>query len=857
MRHRIAEYSVGSTVCADAGQAASVSRSARIIFTANYYALSAERSARRSRLTTHLGSQMDAIVQDLRYAARSLRRQPAFALLAIATLALGIGANAAIFSAVNAVLLRPLAFRDPDRIVALSNYWLKTGRRGTVSAPDFHDWHDSTTSFAAMGYYTYAAGGETSVIVDGVAEYGNVVLVTPEFFDVFGVDALAGRTIRRDASAGDAPVAVIGHELWQRRFGGSPAALGRTVSFGQRAVTIVGIMPPGFAFPDRTDIWYFPNASPETASRSAHNYRVVARLKDDRTVAQAQAELSSLAARLSAAYPATNEGKSAAVVPLREQLVGDTRPTLYLLFGAVGLVLLIACANVANLLLARATGRTSELAVRAALGAGRARIVVQLMTESLLLAVVSAAAGLALARWGVAAFVALAPAGLPRAAEIGIDWRVLAFALAASIAASVLFGVLPALHASRVDLNLSLRQGGRGAAAGASGSRLRAVLVVAEVALAVALVVGAPLLVRSFVALGRVDLGYATDRILVVRTTVPARDLDGARRATRTYRALLPRLAELPGVASVAGVYGLPGSGMHSNGGYWLEGGPGPDVSGVQAPQAVFTVVTPDYFRTMNIPLSRGRDFSSRDEYDELPVAIVNQALARQAFPGMDPIGQRIMCGLDSPRFMTIVAVVGNVREYDPSVAPLPEIYMPYLQHPSYATALTLVARTAGEPLSLANAFREVIRTADPDVPVRATTMTETVSSSVATPRFRTVLVGSFAGLALALAIAGVYGVMAYAVSRRTAEIGVRMAMGAAAADILRLVMGQGLRLALAGIAVGSALAFGLAQLLRGMLFAVAPADPLVFLAVPIALMLTAAAATAIPALRAARVDPM
>ena len=800
---------------------------------------------------------MDAVLQDLRYAARSLRRQPAFALLAIGTLALGIGANAAIFSVVNAVLLRPLAYYRPDRIVALTTHWQKTGRRGTVSAPDFHDWHDATSSFAAMAYYTYDLDFETSVNVDGVADYGSVVLVTPEFFDVFGVDALVGRRIARTAALSDAPVAVIGHEFWLRRFGGSSGVIGRTVTFGQRAVTIVGVMPPGFGFPGRTDIWYFPSASGETASRSAHNYRVVARLKDGVAVSQAQAELSSLAARLSAAYPASNEGKGAAVVPLQEQLVGDTRPTLYLLFGAVGLVLLIACANVANLLLARATGRTSELAVRAALGAGRTRIVAQLMTESLLLAAVAAAAGLAIAKWGVTAFVALAPAGLPLTSEIGIDTRVLAFTLASSVAASLLFGVLPAVQASRVDLNGSLRQGGRGAAAGGSGARFRGVLVVAEVALAVALVVGAALLARSFVALGRVDLGYASERVLVVRTTVPARDEASARRATTTYATLLPRLGALPGVMSVAGVRGLPATSTHSNGGYWLEGGPGPEVSGVQAPQAVFTVVTPNYFRTMTIPVSRGRDFSDRDEFEAPMVAIVNEALARQAFPGLDPIGRRIMCGLDTPRFMTIVGVTGNVRAYDPSVAPLPELYMPYLQHPSYGTSLTLVARTSGEPMALANAFRDAIRTADPEVPVRATTMTETLSSSVATPRFRALLVGTFAALALALAIAGVYGVMAYAVSRRTAEIGVRMAMGAASSDILRLVMGQGLRLASAGIALGCAMAYGLAQLLRGMLFAVAPADPVVFLAVPAALIVTAAAATAIPALRAARTDPM
>jgi predicted permease len=797
---------------------------------------------------------MDAILQDLRYAARSLRRQPAFALLAIGTLALGIGANAAIFSAVNAVLLRPLDYHRPGRIVALTTQWQKTGRRGTVSAPDFHDWHDATSSFAAMASF---AGGEGSLNVGGIADYGNLTLITPEFFEVFGVDAFLGRTIPRTASAGDAAAAVISHELWLRRFGGAPDAIGRSVTFEQRAVTIVGVMPPGFGFPDRTDIWYYPSVRPEGTSRSAHNYRVVARLKDDVAVSQAQAELSALAARLSAAYPASNEGKGAAVVPLREQLVGDSRPTLYLLFGAVGLVLLIACANVANLLLARATGRTSELAVRAALGAGRSRIVAQLMTESVLLAGLSAAAGLALANWGLSAFVALAPAGLPRAAEIGIDARVLLFTLAASVAASLLFGVLPAIHASRIDLNGSLRQGGRSAAASGSGARFRGVLVVAEVALAVALVVGASLLVRSFLALGQVELGYASERVLVVRTTVPAPDLESARRANAAYRALLPRLAALPGVAAVAGVRGLPGTSLHSNGGYWIEGGPGPEVAGVQAPQAVFTVVTPDYFRTMTIPVSRGRDFSDRDEYDAPMVAIVNEALARQAFAGVDPIGRQIMCGLDTPRFMTIVGVVGNVREYDPSVAPLPELYMPYRQHPSYGTSLTLVARTTGEPMTLANAFRDTIRTANPEVPVRVTTMTETLSASVATPRFRTLLVGTFAALALALAIAGVYGVMAYAVSRRTAEIGVRMAMGAASGDILRLVMGEGLRLAAAGIVIGCALAYGLAQLLRGMLFAVAPADPVVFLAVPAALIATAAAATAIPALRAARTDPM
>jgi predicted permease len=438
---------------------------------------------------------------------------------------------------------------------------------------------------------------------------------------------------------------------------------------------------------------------------------------------------------------------------------------------------------------------------------------------------------------------------------------VLTFALAASVASSLLFGVLPALQASQVDLQTTLRQGGRGGALGGGGSRLRSVLVVAEIVLAVALVVGASLLIRSFLALDRVDLGFGRERLLVVETSVPSRDVEGARRATAFYADVLPRLAALPGVSSVAGIRGLPTArarfGQDSNGGYWLEGGQDPGVVGIRLPQAVFTVVTPDYFKTMAIPLRLGRDFSMRDREDGPFVAIVNEALARQAFGDVDPLGRRIACGLDSSEFMTIVGVSGNVRSYDPSQPPLPEIYMPFLQHPRTATALTVIARTAGEPLRMANAFQETIRMSNADVPVRASTMTQALSVSVATPRFRTLLVGAFAALALILAIAGVYGVMAYAVSRRTAEIGVRMAMGAAADDILALVMAQGLRLALAGIAIGCALAYALAQLLRGMLFAVAPADPLVFVAVPIALLATAAAATAVPALRAARVDPI
>jgi putative ABC transport system permease protein len=806
---------------------------------------------------------MDAVLQDLRYAARSLRRQPAFALLAIGTLALGIGANAAIFSVVNAVLLRPLAYSQPERIVAINNLWRKSGVSATVSAPDFHDWHDTTSSFDDMAYYT---GGETSVSTAGVADYGSTIRVTPGFFRVFGVGAELGRALEPpDEVAGSAFAAVIGHDFWIRRFGGRPDVVGATVSFAGRTFTVVGVMPPGFRFPARSDIWYPAWVQPETTSRGAHNYRVVARLKNGVTLDRAQAEMTAVAARLERAYPVSNDGKGAIVVPLQEQLVGDTRPTLNLLAGAVSLVLLIACANVANLLLARATARASELGVRTALGASRRRLIAQLLTESALLALGAGLLGLVFARWIVVVLIAAAPPGLPRLGEIGVDSRVLLFALAVSVVSSLLFGVAPALQATRVDVNRSLRQGGRAGALAGGGSRIRSGLVVAEVTLAVALVIGASLLIRSFIALGHVSLGFSSDHVLVMETSVPTRadlrNISGAQRATAFYASALPRLAAVAGVTSVAGIRGLPEArsrfGHESNGGYWLEGGLSPETVGVRLPQAAFTVATPDYFKTMEIPIRRGRDFSVRDQFDAPFVAIVNDALVRQAFGDGDPIGRQIACGLDTAKFMTIVGVVGDVRSNDPSRPPAPEIYMPFEQHPLTATSLAIVARTAGDPMATANAFREIIRALNGDVPVRASTMNDALSISVATPRFRTLLIGAFAALALILAIAGVYGVMAYTVSRRTAEIGVRMAMGAASADILRLVMRQGLRLAITGIAIGCAMAYGMAQLLRGMLFAVAPADPLVFILVPLALAATAAAATAVPALRASRVDPM
>jgi predicted permease len=796
---------------------------------------------------------MDHVRYDARYAIRSLVRQPAFASFAILTLALGIGANAAIFSAVDAVLLRPLPYPNPDRIVSLNSDWRKSGLHGTVSAPDLHDWHDRSRSFAAMAYYS---GGETSVSIDGVADYASAAVVMPEFFHVFGVEPRIGHVFgERGVDTAGSP-AVIGYDFWIRRFGGRADVLGRALSTRGQLFTIIGVMPPGFAFPDGNDVWYPSYTQPETVSRSAQNYWAVARLADGVSVQQAQAELSSIAADLERAYPTTNEGKGAAVTALQEELVGGTRSTLYLLFGTVGVVLLITCANVANLLLVRASGRTGELAIRAALGANRRRLASQLVTESLLLAIVSAIVGLLLARLGVAMFVTSAPAGLPRIDEIGVDWRVFAFALMMSVSCAMLFGVVPALQASRVDLNASLRHGGRGLIGG-RGDAIRRGLVVAEIACAVALVAGAALLVRSLLEMERVDLGFNPLGVLAVRTAAPARDIAQAQRVARTFGELMPRLGSLPGVISVAAARGLPSTAFHSNGRYWLEGGPTPDMAGVNLPAALFTVVTPDYFRTLGIPLKTGRDFGARDSLETQPVAIISEALAKRSFPGTDPIGRRINCGLDTMVFMTIVGVVGDVRSYAPNRPPQPELYMPLAQHVRSATSAVIVARTASEPLSLANAVLQTIRSTTPDVAARATTMSARMAETVATPRFRTLLVGAFAALALALAMAGVYGVMAYAVSRRTAEIGVRIALGAAGFDILWLVLNQGLRLAALGIGIGCVLAFASTRWLRDMLFGIGPNDPLVFVVVPLALLASAAVATAIPAVRAARVDPV
>ena len=791
---------------------------------------------------------------DLKFALRSLHKNPGFTVLAVLVMALGIGANTAVFSVVNTVLLKPLDYREPDRIVTVSTLWKKNGLHGQASAPDFHDWHDQSTAFSAMAYYS---NQETAVKAGAAAEYTGVATVTPEFFRVFIVEPLAGRLFTPEEQRSAAPGAVlISQSYWQNHFGGNTNALGRTIGMFDRTFTITGVLPAGFHFPEKTDIWFPANAVfPETASRSAHNYLVVARLKPDVSLEQAQAQMTSIGARLEQQYSRSNQDKSVVVTRMRDEMVSNVRVTLYLLLGAVGLVLLIACANMANLLLAKATARTREIAIRTAVGASRSRIVRQLITESIVLALMSGAAGLLLAIWGSSALVALAPRNVPRLAETGIDGWVLAFTLGVSVVASLLFGLAPAVQASRVDLNDALKQGATRAVVGGAG-RLRSALVVAEIALSVMLLAGAGLLIKSFIALHNVALGFRPERVLVMKTSVSASDLESARRATRLYKSLLPEIATLPGVAAVGATRVPPGR-VGSNGGYWIDYLPPLDQLSITAPQAVYSVVTRGAFAALGIPLQRGRDFEDSDTYDAPFTAVINEALARKSFPNQDPIGRVIFCGMDSLNGMKIVGVVGDVRQFGPAREPSPEIYMPYEQHPRTATALNILVRTATEPAGLSQALQRAVRQHSPDVPLKFTTMEASLAENVAAPRFRTLLIGIFAGLAVCLAMAGVYGVMTYVVSQRSNEIGLRMALGASTGDALRLVLRQALGLTGIGLIIGLIGAIAATRLLTSVLFQVKPADPLTYAAVALLLGVVSLAASYLPARRAANVDPL
>ncbi len=798
---------------------------------------------------------MDNFFQDVRYGIRMLARQPGFALTAILTLALGIGATTAIFSVVNAVVLRPLAFADADRVMGLMNFYTNTQTRGrTVSSPDFADWREQNRSFDALAYF---GSGETSVTINGATDYATVTRVTGDFFRVFGATTELGRLWTNDEERPGGPQSVlITDPYWRRQFGGDARVIGSTITFDQRVYTVVGVLASPFRYPARSDI-YFLEQAPFSTSRSAHNNRVVGHLAAGVSLAQAQSDLRSIAARLSEQYPQSNGDKSAVVVPLQEVVVGDLRQTLFVLLGAVAFVLLIACANVANLLLARAAARGRELVVRAAVGANRTRLVRQMLTESLTLAVISGVAGVILARWGVTALLALAPPDLPRLDEVSIDVTALGFALFASMTASLLFGLAPALHVARANLAEGIRQSGKSSGLGVRSGWARKAFVVTEIALAVALVVGAGLLARSLVALANVDMGFDRDRLVVLQTDVPVSGRDQFPRAIAAYRDLLAELRGLPGVSSAGGVTSLPTL-VRSNGGYWIQGGPGPEVLGMKSPQALFTVATPSYFQTLRVPIVQGRDFSDADRADAPFVAIINERLAKDAFPDVDPIGRTIRCGLDSLQPMTIVGIVKDIRTSGPARPVQAELYMPYEQHQGPATSLNLVLRAATDaPLALGATAARVIRSRNPEIAVRVETLEMTMSGATATPRFRTVLLVTFAVVALVLALAGVYGVMSYTISQRVPEIGLRVALGASPGNVFGLVLEDGARLVGLGLLFGALLSLAASRLVSGLLFGVSATDPVVFVGVSILVAVAAFGACLVPSRRALGVDPL
>ena len=778
---------------------------------------------------------VERLGQDLRYAVRALRKNLASTAVALLTLAIGIAANTVIFTVVHAVLLAPLPYREPDRLAILFGS-ARGGNRIMMSAPDAADLHDQSALFediAVAGYSSadLAGSGEPERVIGG--------RITANLFSVLGIKPVLGRGFEPlDDRAGAPPVVILSHTLWQRRFGGDPATIGRAAALGKQSRIIVGVMPAGFHFPnEKTEFWYPMGADPVRVMRNARMFRVVGRLKPLANWEQARVEMKTLAAHLESAYPGSNKGWSVEVVPLTESVVGGVRSALFILLGAVGMVLLVACANVANLLLSRGVQRKQEMAVRAALGAGRRRLVRLLFVESLVLAVLGGALGVGVAAWGVHVLAPLYPPTLPRTGEIRLNLPVLAFTTLLSLGTALLIGLLPALRISRTDLNAVLKAGVQ--SRGLRTGRARGALVVAQVAMAMVLLTCAGLLVRSFLLRTRVS-GFDPSNVL----TVDLPELPSAR-----LSAVLERVRAIPGVTAAGSGTSFPYSPAMST-----EVEIADRTKGTVRAHEYFDIVTPGYFRALRIPLRKGREIDGHDTASAAAVAVINEAMARRYFPGEDPIGKEIRF---HQAVRTIVGLVGDSPPFGLDRETQPAMYLPFLQDPSQPNRLAV--RTAIPPHDLAASIRATIRELEPKAPiVNMATVEDDLSRMVASPRFYMLLLGLFASLALALAVLGVYGVVSFAVTLRTHEIGVRMALGANGGNLLRAVMWQGTALAAVGAAIGGAAALGATRLLTStsLLFRVKPTDPLTFVVVPAVLLASALAACWLPARRATKVDP-
>jgi putative ABC transport system permease protein len=802
------------------------------------------------------GFAIETFFQDVRYSLRSLWKKPGFTLTAVIALALGIGANTAIFSVINGVLLRSLSYAEPDRIVML---WEKglAGRnlQNVISPGNFLDWQKQSASFEQM-----AAVWDLRVNLtggNGEPEEIKAQFVSQPFFAALGVQPSVGRSfLPQEDTQGNELVIILSNELWQTRFGSDPQIIGKQATISGRHRTIVGVMPPEFHFFDnRVKAWLPLALDPAVNYRETTGrfLRAVGRLKPAVTVQQAQAELNGIAKQLEQAYPTKNVGWGVNVIPIHEQVVGEIRPILIVLLAAVAFVLLIACANVANLLLSRAAARQKELALRAALGASRLRLVRQMLTESVLLALMGGLVGVALAYWGIHLLIGFGPDNIPRLSEITIDPRVLGFTFGISLLTGLLFGLIPALQASRPDLNDALKEGSRGSTGGRS-STFRNVFVIAEVSLALVLLIGAGLMIRSFARLQSVETGFNAESVLTMRAQLPRKKYGEPHQIVDFFKQAQARIAALPGVQAVGAISYLPLTGLASRDSFKIPGQPPPAVG--QEPGVEVRVITPTYFKAMGIPLLKGRLLDERD-VKESRVLLINETMAKKYFANQDPVGKQIEVMWDGSGPDEIVGVVGDIREGALEKEPEPAIYWTHAREPSYS-GMALVVRTTGDAARFQTAIQQEIRAIDPEQPIAdVRTMKEVISRSIARPRFNTLLLTIFAGVALVLASVGLYGVMNYSATQRTHEVGIRMALGATRTDIMRLVVGNGMLLTLIGIGLGVAASLGLTRVMASLLFGITATDVPTFLGVSVMLVGVALIANYIPARRATRVDPV
>ena len=792
------------------------------------------------------------MLNDLRYGFRMIIKHRMVTCVAVLALGLGIGANTAIFSIINAVVLRPLPYRDPGRLMTI----LHEGSN-PVAPANYFDLAEQSRSFEGIAA---AQWWEPNLTGRDQPEHLRGLKLTAQMFQLLGVNPAVGRTFNPDEDQpGRDRVVVLSNQLWQRRFGGESGVVGQQVTFDGESYTIIGVMPPNFQFAPfwatNAELWSPLNLAPRANDRGGQSLRLFARLKPDVTRSSAQADVTTIFRRLEQEHPEANKGLTLAVEPLHEKVVGKTRPALMILFGAVCFVLLIACANVANLMMGRATSRQKEIAVRTALGASSARIARQLLIESVMIALAGGALGLLLSMAGMKVLLSFGPSSLPRLQTIGLDLRVLAFTLGLSVATGLLFGLAPILQTRKWNWTRSLKEPTRSSSAGRSRVNARRLLVISEVALALMLLIGGALMVRSFGRLRAVDAGFTPDRLLTMTVSLAGSAHSTAPKRVAFFTELLQRIDSLPGVQSASAINHLPLSGDMWTLSFTIEGRPAPGPGEKQG--AVYRIIRPNYFRTMGAALLKGRDFTAHDNDGSPAVVIINELFAERYWPNEDPVGKRIVVGDDDPNPREIVGVVKALKQNQWTAEPNLEMYLPHLQSPS-PRALTLVVRSDSDPLALVAAIENQVWSIDKNLPVSdITTMEEVVAQSIEQQRFNMFLLGLFACVALILAMVGIYGVMSESVASRTHEIGIRMALGAQAVDVLRMVVRQGMALAAIGIGVGLVGAFWLTQFMSRLLYEISPTDLATFLLIPLVVALIVLCACLIPARRATKVDPL